>query len=125
MGPKKSRSFRNMDVGPPDVAAESARVQWPRPVHDREWSDSDGTAWRMRGRPLEAMQALRLMTRSDVHVVRAYGLEIVEVRGGERLDLLARIEEFFAGNAPPFSDFEFGEFRDRDHRVMLMVQETC
>ena len=120
----KSRSFRNIDVGPPDHA-ESARVEWPRPVQDRELIDSDGTAWRMRGRPLEAKQVRRLTRRADVHVVRAYGLDVVEVLGGERDVLLARIEEFFAGQAPPFSDFIFGEFRDPDHRVMLVVQESC
>jgi hypothetical protein len=35
---KKSRSFRNTDAGPADLAGE-----WPRPVHDREWIDSEGT----------------------------------------------------------------------------------
>ena len=100
MGPKKSRSFRNVDVGPPDHAAESARAEWPRPVHDHEWIDSDGTAWRMRGRPLQAKQARRLTRRADVHVVRAYGMDVVEVLGGERDALLTRIEEFFAGQAP-------------------------
>jgi hypothetical protein len=120
VGPKKSRSFRNTDVGPADLAAE-----WPRPVHDRQWIDSDGTSWRMRGRPLQAKQARRLTRRADVQVVRAYGFEVVEVLGGERDALLTRIEEFFAGQAPPFSNFILGEFRDRDHRVMLMVQESC
>jgi hypothetical protein len=65
------------------------------------------------------------MRRADVHVVRAYGMDVVEVLSGERDALLTRIEEFLAGNAPPFSDFELGDFRDSGHRVMLMVQESC
>jgi hypothetical protein len=65
------------------------------------------------------------MKRPDVHVVRAYGLKVDEVRGAERDALLARVDEFFAGNAPPHSEFELGDFRYQNHRVVLMVQERC
>ena len=79
----------------------------------------------MRGGPLDVKQARRLVKRPDVHVVRAYELNVAEVRGAERDALLARVEEFFAGNAPPYSEFELGDFRDQNHRVTLMVQESC
>ena len=79
----------------------------------------------MRGGPLDAKQARRHMKRPDVHIVRAYELNVAEVRGAERDALLARVEEFFAGNAPPYSEFELGDFRDQNHRVTLMVQESC
>jgi hypothetical protein len=79
----------------------------------------------MRGGPLDAKQARRLMKRPDVRVVRAYELNVAEVRGAERDALLARVEEFFGGNAPPYSEFELGDFRDQTHRVTLMVQESC
>ena len=79
----------------------------------------------MRGGPLDAKQARRLMQRPDVHVVRAYELNVTEVLGAERDALLARVEEFFAGHAPPYSGFDLGDFRDQNHRVMLMVQESC
>ena len=79
----------------------------------------------MRGGPLDAKQARRLMRRRDVHVVRAYELTVAEVRGAERDALLARVEEFFAGNAPRYSEFELGDFRDQNHRVTLMIQESC
>jgi len=65
------------------------------------------------------------MKRPDVHVVCAYELTVDEVRGAVRDGLLARVDEFFAANAPPYSEFELGDFRDQNHQVMLMVQETC
>lgn len=79
----------------------------------------------MRGGPLDVKQARRLMKRPDVRIVRAYDLEVAEVQGAEREALLARVEEFFAGNAPAHSDFELGDFRDQSHRVLLMVEESC
>ena len=98
---------------------------WPRPVYDGAWVDTDGTAWRMRGSALDAKQARRLMRRSDVRVVLAYSLDVDEVLGAERQELLARVEQFLQGNAPAYSRFELGDFRDPDHRVMLMIQESC
>ena len=125
MAQKKSRSFDEISARAGDEAPESigGSVLWSRPVHDREWVDADGKAWRMRGGPLEARQARRLMKRPDVHVVRAFE-HVAEVHGAERDALLARVEEFFAGNAPVQSEFELGDFRDQDHRVTLMVQES-
>jgi hypothetical protein len=98
---------------------------WPRPVYDGAWVDTEGSAWRMRGSALDAKQARKLMSRSDVHVVLAYDVDVVEVRGAERENLLARVDEFLDGNEPAHSRFELGDFRDPDHRVMFMIQESC
>lgn len=106
-------------------APSSDWLTWPRPVHDRTWIDVDRSVWRMRGGPLDAKQARRLMGRPDVHVVHAYELNVAEVRGAERDALVARVEELLAGNAPPSSDFELGDFRDQNRRVTLMIQESC
>ena len=126
VGQKKSRQFEEISArGDGDPESSGGWLTWPRPVDDREWVDVDGGAWRMRGGPLDVKQARRLMKRPDVHVVRAYELNVAEVRGAERDALLARVEEFFAGNAPPYSEFELGDFRDQNHRVTLMVQESC
>jgi hypothetical protein len=121
-----SRQFDEISASG-DGAREVSRgwLTWPRPVDDREWVDVDRSVWRMRGGPVDAKQARRLMKRPDVHVVRAYELTVAEVRGDERDALLARVEEFFAGNAPTHSEFELGDFRDQNRRVMLMVQESC
>jgi hypothetical protein len=126
VGQKKSRRFDEISArGEGDPESSGGWLTWPRPVHDRKWVDDDGIVWRMRGGPLDATQARRLMKRPDVHVVRAYELSVAEVRGAERDALLARVEESFAGNAPPYSDFELGDFRDQNHRATLMVQESC
>jgi len=105
------------DVGPDDQV-----VYWPRPVHDREWVDAEGTSWRMRRGDLDQKQFRRLLKRPDVHVVRAYELYVAEVHHVEREALLARVEEYFRGQAPRYTDFELGDFRDATHRVVLIVQ---
>lgn len=127
VGEKKSRRFDEISAAPGDGSPESSGgwLTWPRPVHDREWIDVDGKVWRMRGGPLDARRVRRLMKRPDVHVVRAYELKVDEVQGAERDALLARVEDFFAGTAPPCSEFELGDFRDQNQRVTLMVQESC
>lgn len=126
MGQKKSRGFDEISARAADSAESSGGwVMWPRPVNSREWVDADGMAWRMRGDPLDAKRARQLMKRPDVHVVRAYDLDVAEVHGAEREALLVRVEEFLAGNAPPDSGFELGDFRDQNHRVALVVQESC
>ncbi|GAA2758445.1 hypothetical protein GCM10009872_38050 [Actinopolymorpha rutila] len=98
---------------------------WPRPVYDRAWVDADGTAWRMRGSALDAKEARKLMRRPDVRVVLAYSRDVDEVVGADREALLARVEGFLQGNAPAYSRFEMGDFRDPDRRVLLMIQESC
>ncbi|MFG1624619.1 hypothetical protein [Kribbella sp. NPDC049227] len=126
MGRKKSRQFDGISARDDGVPESSGGWRtWPRPVDDRAWVDLDGSVWRMRGGPLDAKQARRLMKRPDVHVVRAYELTVAEVRGAERDALLVRVEEFFAGNAPAYVEFELGDFRDQSHQVTLMVQENC
>jgi hypothetical protein len=127
VGQRKTRSFDDIADRDRNTAQEpSGDTQyWPRPVRDREWIDADGTAWRMRGGQLHAMQARRLMKRSDVHVVRAYGMEVGEVLGAARDALLARVDDFLAGKAPTHTEFKLGDFRDPNHRVVLMVQESC
>lgn len=127
MAKKKPRSTNDgtARVSQADVGPHNQVVYWPRPVHDREWVDTEGTTWHMRGSYLDQKQFRRLLKRPDVHVVRAYELDVTEVHDVEREALLARVEEYFRGQAPPYSEFELGDFRDARHRLMLMVQESC
>ena len=95
-----SRRFDEISAGGDGAPEVSGGWRtWPRPVDDREWVDVDGSVWRLRGGPLDAKRARRLMKRPDVHVVRGYELNVAKVRGAERDDLLARVEEFFAERA--------------------------
>ncbi|MBK8470503.1 MAG: hypothetical protein IPL45_12235 [Actinomycetales bacterium] len=48
-----------------------------------------------------------------------------EVSGAERQALLARVEQFLEGHAPPMSAFDLAEFRDEGRAVMLVVEESC
>jgi hypothetical protein len=79
----------------------------------------------MRGPAIGQRELRRLLKRDEVRVLHVYGLEPVEVSGAQRDALLQRIETFFAGQAPPMSDFVLGDFRDSDRRVMVVVQESC
>lgn len=127
VGKKKPRSdgVSAARVSQADVGPDTQVVYWPRPVHDREWVDAEGTSWHMRGGDLDQKQFQRLLKRADVHVVRAYKLDVTELYDVEREALLARVEEYFRGQSPPYSEFELGDFRDATHRVVLMAQESC
>lgn len=113
-----------------DVAArpdpvDAARRNWPTPIRDKHWVDQRGNRWHIRGGLLAAKQARRLLRRPDVAVLHVYGVNPRQATGPEREALIDRIERFFAGAAPPMSDFAIAEFRDDRHQVMLIVQESC
>ncbi len=65
------------------------------------------------------------MALPDVRVLHCYGMHPREVAGEERNELFDRLEQFFAGLAPPMSTFDVAEFRDDDRAVMLVVEESC
>ncbi|WP_432881110.1 hypothetical protein ACQPYH_36680 [Kribbella sp. CA-245084] len=45
--------------------------------------------------------------------------------GADRSGLAAEVERYWDGHADPMASFEIGEFRDGDHRVMVMIVEGC
>ena len=108
-----------------EVFAHGTEVEWPRPVYDGSLIDADGIRWTMRGPALEGKRARRVVRQSDIRVVHAYGLDVVELEGEEKRQLLARVEEYLRGEAPPYNVFELAEFRDEDRRTMLVAQESC
>jgi hypothetical protein len=109
----------------PQPAAGAAERYWPAPIRDRSWTDRHGVQWRMRGELLTPRRVRRLLSRPDVAVLHIYGPDPRLVTGLERAGLISRIEEFFAGDAPPMSDFALAEFRDGQRQIMLVVQEYC
>lgn len=115
-----ARRVRQSDATPDD-----GFVEWPRPVYDRSWVDPEGITWRMRGRALGNKAARRLVRTPDLRTTHAYGVDVVQVDGERKDALLARVLEYLHGDAPPYCVFELGDFRDQEHRVMLMVQESC
>jgi hypothetical protein len=99
--------------------------EFPTPLQDKRWTDPHGTQWHMRGDLLTTRQARRLLNRSDVSLLHVYGPDARQLAGPDRSMLIGRIEEFFAGNAPPRSDYVIAEFRNDQRQVMLVVQEYC
>ena len=79
----------------------------------------------MRGTELDEKAARRLVRRSDVVVLHAYGLNVAVVEGDEKAALLHRVDDYLRGEAPEHSVFELADFRDPDRNVMLAVQESC
>jgi hypothetical protein len=39
--------------------------------------------------------------------------------------LVARLDEFFSGDAAPTTDFHVVDFRDADRHVLLVIEESC
>ncbi|MEU7145572.1 hypothetical protein ABZ942_39430 [Nocardia sp. NPDC046473] len=70
-------------------------------------------------------RARRLLRRPDTIVYHVYVGPAHEHVGEERDDLVRRLEEFWAGRAQPMADFFLTEFRDSDHRVLVMIVEHC
>src|SRR6266511_96679 len=111
-----------------DSAADRPNAQsWPQPIHDGHWTDDNGAHWYIRGGRAQLPHRVlrRLLKRPDLRVLHAYGPHPIEVSGTERKAFLQRVERYFTGEAPPHSEFRLAEFRDDDHRVMLVIEEAC
>ncbi|MFI6218900.1 hypothetical protein ACIBCD_43405 [Nocardia brasiliensis] len=114
---------RRLSADPLENAAASYAT--PRPTK-RFWTDQNGTTWRRRGRDLLVpSRARRLLQNPDTVVFHDYIGAAHEVLGKDRADLVHQVEEFWAGRAHPMADFHLTEFRDADHRVMVMLEEHC
>ena len=109
----------NSDIGP------GGEQPWPSPINERGWIDPAGGHWRMRGHELGPRDTRRLVKREGLRVLHVYGPQPREVSGSELDGLLERLSEFFAGEAPPTSEFRLGDFRNAKHQVMLVVEESC
>lgn len=79
----------------------------------------------MRGSELDPKEVRRVRQRPGLRVLHAYGPEPTEPSGAEREALLTRVEQYFAGNAPPMNEFRLAEFRHEHDGVMLVVEESC
>ena len=106
---------------------EQAAGAWPRPIREGQWVDDRGVHWHIRGRSIEpgGPPLRRLLKRTDLRVLHAYGTQPREVEGREREALLERVRRFAAGDAPPFSTFWLAEFRNEDRQVMVVIEEAC
>lgn len=108
-------------VGEPDPDAG----EWPSPIRDGEWFDPTGRRWPLRVLDLDVRQARRIMTRPGSRALHCYGMHPKEISGAELEALLARIDNFFDGQAPPMSHFWLAEFRDDERATMLVIEEGC
>jgi hypothetical protein len=108
-----------------DQELGSAGGEHPRLLREGVWIAPAGDRWHMRGHELTPKQARRLLKRPGVRVLHVDSPAPHEPEGAELEGLLTRLEEFWAGEAPPMSDFRLGDFRNSSHEVMLVIQESC
>jgi hypothetical protein len=110
-----------------ETPPRSSEETWTSPIGDGEWHDSDGTRWQMRGDLLDAKQTRRLFNRPGVRVMHFEAREAKpsEVHDSERLELRARIDQFFKNQTDPpdWIEFHVAKFRGDDGRTMLVVVE--
>jgi hypothetical protein len=99
----------------------------PSLVHEREWIDDvTGACWHKRGDLLELRDLRRLRKHPDLMVLHVDGPdEPREVDEAERDDLLDRVHDYFRAPDASAWDFLVAEFRDDDHRILLVVDESC
>src|SRR5262245_43823226 len=102
------------EAGSTPKAEPTGAQPWPQPIREGRWTDDSGTQWHIRGRGAQSPRGLlrRLLKRSDLRVLHAYGPQPTEVSGPQRQALLERVERYFAGQAPPHSEFRLADFRD-------------
>jgi hypothetical protein len=100
------------------------------PIRDRRFVDERGTLWLMRNGELRWSRIERLCRDPEVPVLHAYLDQAKEVPTAAREDLLASIRTYLktSGDRPVGggqTDFDAAEFKDDDHRSMLVVEERC
>ena len=79
----------------------------------------------MRGQELDERASRRLLKRPGVRVLHVSGPEPTLLEGAELDDVMVRLDKLTAGLAQPHSDFRIADFRDNDHNVMAVVEESC
>lgn len=112
------------DGGLGDDEPVTAR-EHPQLLRDRQWIDSDGTHWRMRGGELPPAQARRLLRREGIRVLLVNSPDPELIDGRDRENLRSHLEDFWSGRAEPMTDFMVGDFRNERREVMVVVQQSC
>ncbi|HEX8080787.1 MAG TPA: hypothetical protein VF557_11295 [Jatrophihabitans sp.] len=132
----KRRKQREQPAPPGEAAEPSAcdggTVEWPSPIRDGEWVDAAGTRWRLRGGRWQApaKRVEHLLRTPEARVLLFYAPDApTEVAPGDRDALWQRMRPYLRESvvrAPgDFTDFQVGEFRDDERRLLLIIEESC
>jgi len=103
------------------------------PVRSREWTDEDGTQWRLRGAgPGEDLKRLQHLLANDA--VRVLILDgpggPTDVPPAKRPALWARMLPYLRDKVDraatnDYTEFVVGEFKDPDRRSLVIIEEYC
>jgi hypothetical protein len=121
---KKRETFAEILAAAPEPRGQE--VEYLQPISSGEYTDEAGVLWQLRGGELSWVRIARLIRDPQVHVVHVYLNDIREVVPEARESFLAKIRPYVDGPAPDdHTDFSVAEFKDDEHRSMILVEETC
>jgi hypothetical protein len=102
-------------------------MDYLQPIHDRQYVDPDGVRWSLWRGELRWKRVERLAADPAVPLLWVYADTVREVPAGERPAALARIRPYVEGRADTddHAGFRIGEFRDGEHRSLLIIEESC
>jgi hypothetical protein len=105
-------------------------IEFYQPIRSGAYTDESGVPWRMRRGEVTWKRIEHLIHNPGVRVLHAYMNDIHDVAPNHREDFMAMIRPYLKpGQDVPVSggntDFRAGEFKDDEHRSMLLVEETC
>ncbi|GAA2760084.1 hypothetical protein [Actinopolymorpha rutila] len=98
-------------------------------LEDGEYTDERGVQWHLRRGELKVSRVEHLMRDPHVRVLHCQGSDVRDVPMGEREALLVTIRPYLKGVKRPspgdYTDYFLGEFKDDNHRSLLIIEEQC
>lgn len=99
------------------------------PINEGEYTDKYGVRWQLRGGELRWARIQHLILDHRVAVLHAYDGELHEIADDDRADFLSAVRPYLKGvHIPPpgdYTDYIAAEFKDDQHRSLLVIEEFC
>ena len=115
-----------------DAVASGEQEPWPAPIHDRGWTDADGTRWQLcgAGRVASVKRIKKLLLSPEVGVLLFDGPDAPsEVGPDGRQALWQQIRPHLTGTVVrdknDYTDFRAAEFKDDQRRRLVIVERSC
>ncbi|MGW5364079.1 hypothetical protein [Actinopolymorpha pittospori] len=112
-----------------DPGPHGEPLVFPCPLGDGHYEDGHGVQWRLRGGALKVSRVEHLMRDPSVRVLHQYLSEIRDVPLADRPALMTKIRPYLKGAEEPSpgdrTDFCVGEFKDDQHRSLLIIEDRC
>jgi hypothetical protein len=121
---KKRETFADLLASAPHPSGQ--KIEYLQPLASGEFTDAVGVLWRIRGGELSWTRIARLVRDPQTSVVHVYLNDVRTIAPEDREAFLQKISWYVAGPVPDdHTEFRVAEFKDDDHRSMILVEETC